>query len=389
MPWAVDQADIGSAAAAGFSTSIAMTTTADVAAGSWIVVAVQNYQAFAAFTGVSGGGLTWELVASGFNSAMNGALYRAHAPSGLASGATITASFDNAELRAIAASAFSGGGAGSALEDGQAGTGTGTGWSSASLTSDTASALVVCHAYGRDGPSGSTPTSPAVEDVDIAGGTTVHRLVIQHQIAGAAGSYSTAGTWDASPSGGWLVLAGAFQDAGETGPYVGAGAAATAASGNVTPALPGSLEENDALILDITALDNVDCSVAVSGGSGNGWTRKAAHNNGSSLRKEVWWKRRGASDTDTAAAVTHSSGGKIVARVHAVRVPGTGDPFEASAGPSSVSAGASGAFPDVTTVNDDAVLFYTLGYAEDFTAGPAISNAQGLTLTERDETEVT
>ena len=62
-------------------------------------------------------------------------------------------------------------------------------------------------------------------------------------------------------------------DAGSGDPYIGAGAAATAASGNVTPALPGSLLEHDILVLDITALDNVDCSVATSGGSGAAWTR--------------------------------------------------------------------------------------------------------------------
>jgi len=174
-----------------------------------------------------------------------------------------------------------------------------------------------------------------------------------------------------------------------TDPYVAAGAAATATSGNVTAALPPSPATGDALVLEISALDNVNCSVAVAGGSGNAWTRKAAQNNGSGLRQEIWWKRRGSSDADTGAAVTHTGGGKIIARVHQFHVPGTGDPFEAVGGPTNISPAATGSFPNVTTVTNDAMLFYALSYAEDFLTGPAISNAQGLTLTERDETEVT
>jgi hypothetical protein len=188
-------------------------------------------------------------------------------------------------------------------------------------------------------------------------------------------------TSDADDPAGWASWAASAD------PYVGAGAAATASSGNVTPALPGSLATGDALILDVTALDNVSCSVAVSGGSGNAWTLKGAQNNGTGLRKEVWWKRRGAGDTDTAAAVAHTGGGKIIARVHAIRVPGTGDPFEAFSF-DTISAASSGDFPDITTLSNDAVMMFGLGYAEDFVTGPSISAAAGLTLTEVDETEV-
>lgn len=185
---------------------------------------------------------------------------------------------------------------------------------------------------------------------------------------------------------GWASWAGTIEG------YVAAGTVATATSGNVTAANPSGAQTNDIHILDITALDNVDCSVANSGGSGASWTRKVAHNNGTGLRKEIWWKRRAGGDTDTGATVTHASGGKIIARQHLYRFangPTSGDPFEAVGGPTSVSAAASGTFPSVTTVGANAELFYSLGYAEDFTTGPSISNAQGLTLTERDETEVT
>jgi len=175
-------------------------------------------------------------------------------------------------------------------------------------------------------------------------------------------------------------------------PYIGAGAAATATSGNVTAANPAGATTNDIQILDITALDNVDCSVANAGGSGSSWTRKIAQNNGAGLRKEIWWRRRAGGDTDTGATVTHTGGGKIIAQQHLYRIPSaptTGDPFEAVGGPTNVSAASSGTFPNVTSLSTNAELFYSLGYAEDFSTGPSISNAQGLTLTERAEVEVT
>lgn len=227
-------------------------------------------------------------------------------------------------------------------------------------------------------PAGSTPTFTERYD-----GVVMYIATGNLATAGATGAKTMANN---ATTGGWLASLIAVNPS--AGTYVGSGAAATAASGNVTPALPSNLETDDALILDITALDNVDCSVAVSGGSGNAWTRKGAQNNGTGLRKEVWWKRRGASDTDTAAAVTHTAGSKIGARVHAFRVAGTSDPFEAFTFETTAAA-ATGDFPDITTLSADATLLYGLGYGEDFSVGPSITAAQGLTLAEIDETEVT
>jgi hypothetical protein len=261
--------------------------------------------------------------------------------------------------------------------------GTGPTWASTAHTVATDNALFSV-AYNESGQSGSTPSAGTeiFDDTDTYGNGFV-----AHWRLGTGASITNAGAWGSGASSVGIASV-VYRASADTDPYVGAGAAATASSGNITPALPGSLQTNDALILDITALDNVDCSVAVSGGSGNAWTRKGAQNNGTGLRKEVWWKRRGSGDADTAAAVTHTGGGKIIARVHAIRVPGTGDPFEAFAF-ENVAAAASGDFPDITTLTADAFMMFGLGYGEDFTTGPSISAAQGLTLTERDETEVT
>ena len=194
-----------------------------------------------------------------------------------------------------------------------------------------------------------------------------------------------------------LTVSGAVQGASNPpvdGPpssatYLGAGAAATASSGNVTPAFPGGLAQHDILLCHITALDNVVCSLP------SPWARvddDFPFFNGSTLQMDAWWKRRGSGDSDTDVLVTHAGGGKIIARVHAWRTPDaptTGNPFVSMGGPTAVSAAAAGSFPNVNVLNAGDFLFYGLSYGEDFTTGPAITNAQGLTLTERDETEVT
>jgi hypothetical protein len=218
--------------------------------------------------------------------------------------------------------------------------GTGPTWASTAHTVATDNALFSV-AYNESGQSGSTPSAGTeiFDDTDTYGNGFV-----AHWRLGTGASITNAGAW-------------------------GSGASSVG-------------------IASVVYRASADCSVAVSGGSGNAWTRKGAQNNGTGLRKEVWWKRRGSGDADTAAAVTHTGGGKIIARVHAIRVPGTGDPFEAFAF-ENVAAAASGDFPDITTLTADAFMMFGLGYGEDFTTGPSISAAQGLTLTERDETEVT
>lgn len=167
---------------------------------------------------------------------------------------------------------------------------------------------------------------------------------------------------------------------------VAVGAVATAVSGDVTVNYPtgvGEVLTGDIIVCDVSQRDNVVDTFPA------GWTKKAEANNGTGLRKTIAWKRRAGGDSDTSVVVTHTAGAQIIARVHVIRgAVASGDPFEATGGPTSVSASATGTFPNVTTLSAGALLLYSFAYQDDFATAPAITNAQGLTLTERDSTEV-
>jgi len=167
---------------------------------------------------------------------------------------------------------------------------------------------------------------------------------------------------------------------------MGAGVVATAVSGDVTaddPIGTAAPLVNDILLCDASSRDNVALSFPA------GWTKKAEANNGAGLRKTIAWRRRVGGDSETSVLVTHADGAQIIARAHCVRgVIETGDPFEAATGPTSIGAGTTGVFPNVTSLSNGAMLLYLFAYQEDYTDAPTITNAQGLTLTERDSTEV-
>jgi hypothetical protein len=98
------------------------------------------------------------------------------------------------------------------------------------------------------------------------------------------------------------------------------GTVATAASGNVTPALPAGPAAGDLLVLVVSGADNVTVSNA-------NYTSKLATNQGTALRQTIlyrWWQ-----SGDAAPVVTHTAGNAIIARILLVRgAVGTGDPFE-------------------------------------------------------------
>lgn len=166
--------------------------------------------------------------------------------------------------------------------------------------------------------------------------------------------------------------------------YLATGASVTAASGDITANYPAvNITTDDILVLDVSARDNVTITLPA------GWTKKAEANNGIGLRQTIGYRRRVGGDVETSVAVTHTGGAQIAGRVHLIRGAfTTGDPFEAATGPTSVTAGATGTFPSVTTVTDGDLLFYAFAYEEDYTVAPSITNAQSLTLTERDLAQV-
>lgn len=107
---------------------------------------------------------------------------------------------------------------------------------------------------------------------------------------------------------------------------VAAGAAASAASGNVTPAMFAGVAVDDIIVVVVTSGDNVACTFPV------GYTIKAALNNGTTLRTTIAWKR--AVGSDAAPLVTHAAGDSIDARCIGYRgaagAGGVSDPFDAA-----------------------------------------------------------
>lgn len=199
MGIAIDQANLGGEFASDTSgATAAFTTTVAAAANTLIVVAVSNLTSTAPqLASVSGGGLTWSVdktVAGG--SASGTSIASAQAPSGLASGTTITATFTGtpAGARSIMGMSFTGIKTASAVgvTDGHSNA-LGTAWTTDSMTISPGS-VIVAMAMNTTNLFTSTPTAPAVEASDFGSGgfsqTTVYLID-----GGSGGATTVAGTW--------------------------------------------------------------------------------------------------------------------------------------------------------------------------------------------------
>lgn len=219
MAWAVDQTTLWALSpasgwsATGSASSIAATTNVAVASGARIFVGVSWFQATEALASVSGGSLTWTIVTQVQNGNQGVALCIADAPSGLASGSTITANFTTvAGFRAIVAASLTGGTTGAAQ-----GAATATGSSAAhtvNVTTTTANAIVLeSTILNAAAGSAHTPTAPAIELVDAttAGG---EQLGLQYRTTTTAGAYTIAGGWANSTT--WSVAAAGFAEQAAT-----------------------------------------------------------------------------------------------------------------------------------------------------------------------------
>ncbi len=210
------------------STTIATTTTHAVAAGSFIVLCVGWFQT-ATLNSVSGGGLSWSIDKQGFNFSNNMAVVSAQAPSGMASGTTLTGTLSAACIGRVLGGASFTGVATSSPVDGTppavAWTELVAAWATNSLTIS-AGSLIVTMCYNESSNAGNTITSPAVEiyDLTAAGGAEV---VGAYRIESSAGSYTIAGNWN-SAAAKWANVAVAYKAAVAATTY-------TLAPHNVTP----------------------------------------------------------------------------------------------------------------------------------------------------------
>lgn len=220
MAWTVDQATIGTpATGAGDATTLTLTTNVAVAAGSWIFLSISNWHPFVELLSVAdnGPGLTWTVVLRNNNGNTKTALAKAHAPSGMASGTVITATYGAAGTptatgyRGIAGAAFAGGGAGSVTDGTHANNGS-TAAHSVSPSAGAAGALIVQSAHLNGDSVSSTPDANTTELADWNLPAGPQTYLLQYRIAPSSGATTAGGTWAVAL--GWTAVGGAFSETG-------------------------------------------------------------------------------------------------------------------------------------------------------------------------------
>jgi hypothetical protein len=205
MAIAADVLALGSDSEDGSDTTFALTLDAAVASGATILLAFQagDVTVSSVTDDGAGGSLTWTQMKTEIGLRRIW-LYRAHAPSGRASGVVITVTFATATtFKSGVASSFTGI-TGTSPEDVAStswATTNLTNWISETITTVTANTIIVGVAE-TDGI--GTPTNVATggyteaNEIGIAAQVS---LAMVYQIVSATGSYTPEGTWSASQTG--------------------------------------------------------------------------------------------------------------------------------------------------------------------------------------------
>lgn len=185
----------------GTTASPTLTTSAAAAAGSKIILAMGWYSG--TLSSVSGGGLTWTILKSVANGNNTSAVIVADAPSGLASGTTITASLTGTpQATQMAAASFTGLATGTGTDGTASATDATAAWSSGSLASPTTNAndlLIGVSKQGTGSDNTDTPGTGYTELYDFGDGTG-DTTTLEYQIVSATGTYAATGTWSGSGS---------------------------------------------------------------------------------------------------------------------------------------------------------------------------------------------
>lgn len=183
-------------------------TAATVAAGAHIILVCGAFRSGAQTFTVSGGSLTWTEDKTVVNGSVRFSVFRAPAPSGLASGTTLTVSLGSGSNDMIAgAVSYAGIDTSGTVVTSASSTGSGTAWSSTSAAAASGNALIG-GAFEDGTVTSSTPTSPAVEEFEkqVAGQSETLTLIDKLSVAGTD---SLAGTWGASVT--WAAAAVAYK----------------------------------------------------------------------------------------------------------------------------------------------------------------------------------
>jgi len=197
---AIDKASIGTNAT-GSGITIGLTTNQTVAASGFIVLSLGWFTAVT-LSSVAGGGLSWSIDKQGLGSGgnRNAGIVSAQAPSGLASGTTITATFSSsATVPQIGGTSFTGVKTSSPVDTTSGPTDqdpAATGWTSAS-TAISAGSVLIATCWNETSPVTSTVTAPSLEALDWVNGADTAETTA-YRIEASAGSYTVAGTWSGS-----------------------------------------------------------------------------------------------------------------------------------------------------------------------------------------------
>lgn len=244
MAIAVDQANLGSQATDGALSSIAFTTSATVAASGFVTVEVFWFSPSVTLSSVSGGGLTWTIDVQTASNSSHVAHVSAQAPSGLASGTTITATFSGSTGggNAICGTSWTGVASSTPVDVTSAANNTSsTAWSTPSMTIATGSLLI--GAAGNDNTYvTSTPDSPATELHDFGVSPTGYGCTVAYRLPGTSGSYTVSGQWTTS-----AITAGQAT-----------GVAYKVASGGATKSItPAAITATSAVTASVQALKHI------------------------------------------------------------------------------------------------------------------------------------
>src|SRR4051812_11789586 len=206
MAITVDKAAIGTPVVSiSNATTIAIVTNQIVAAGALIVLTIGGFNPTQTLNSVAGGSLTWTIDKQGHSGApasINPAIVSAPAPAGLASGITITATWNVATAsHTIGGISFLGADVSGSRVDGTPVGPTGvspaaTGWTTPSYTI-AAGSVIVGTAWQETANTTSTITAPTNEFMDVThangfGQTSGYR------IEPSAGSYTVGGAFVAN-----------------------------------------------------------------------------------------------------------------------------------------------------------------------------------------------
>jgi hypothetical protein len=201
MAITLEHASIGTNADTGGS-SLAITTTATVASGALFVLTLGFYTSGGnTLTGVTTTGLTWTIDKQGGPFNPKSAIASAPAPSGLASGATITATWSGSNAaNVIGASSLLGADTGGSRVDVTSGPTADEGdaaWTTASM-SLLANSAIVAVIYNESAVSGSTTTYTELIDTADGFGNGMTSVL---RVGTSAGSYTAGGTWSGTANG--------------------------------------------------------------------------------------------------------------------------------------------------------------------------------------------